>query len=169
VDRNATEKLIGKLRGVMPGLAMRTTFIAGFPGETDADYEELKQFVKEQKFERVGVFPYSLEPGTPAEKLDGHLPEEVKAARVAGIMEVQQSVAFNFAQAQIGLEHAVVIDGPDPEFSNHFRGRTYADSPDIDCEVRVKGKNLRGGDFVTVKVTAADGYDLVGKSVGAAW
>jgi len=169
VDRSATEKLIGKLRGVMPGLAMRTTFIAGFPGETDADYEELKQFVKEQKFERVGVFPYSLEPGTPAEKLDGHLPEEVKAARVAGIMEVQQSVAFNFAQAQIGLEHAVVIDGPDPEFSNHFRGRTYADSPDIDCEVRVKGKNLRGGDFVTVKVTAADGYDLVGKSVGAAW
>jgi ribosomal protein S12 methylthiotransferase len=169
VDRDATEKLITKLRGAMPGLAMRTTFIAGFPGETDADYEELKQFVKDQKFERVGVFPYSLEPGTAAEKLDGHLPEEVKAARVAGVMEVQQHVAFNYAQAQIGLEHAVVIDGPDPEFSNHFRGRTYADSPDIDCEVRVKGKNLRGGDFVTVKVTAADGYDLVGKSVGAAW
>jgi len=169
VDRDATERLITKLRGAMPGLAMRTTFIAGFPGETDADYEELKQFVKEQKFERVGVFPYSLEPGTAAEKLDGHLPEEVKAARVAGVMEVQQQVAFNYAQAQIGLEHAVVIDGPDPEFTNHFRGRTYADSPDIDCEVRVKGKNLRGGDFVTVKVTAADGYDLVGKSVGSAW
>jgi ribosomal protein S12 methylthiotransferase len=169
VDRAATEKLITKLRQAMPGLAMRTTFIAGFPGETESDYEELKQFVKEQKFERAGVFPYSLEPGTPAEKLDGHMPEEVKAARVAGIMEVQQSVAFDYAQAQIGLEHAVVIDGPDPEFAQHFRGRTYADSPDIDCEVRVKGKNLRGGDFVNVKVTAADGYDLVGKAVGAAW
>jgi ribosomal protein S12 methylthiotransferase len=101
--------------------------------------------------------------------MDGHLPEEVKQARVAGVMEAQQKVAFEFAQAQIGMEHAVIIDGPDPEFANHSRGRTTADSPDIDCEVRVKGKNLRAGDFVTVKITAADGYDLVGKAIGAAW
>ncbi len=169
VDRSATENLIGRLRKAMPNLAMRTTFIVGFPGETEADYEELKSFVAEQKFERVGVFPYSLEPGTPAEKLDGHMPEEVKQARVAGVMEVQQQIAFAYAGKQIGKELAVVIDGPDPEFANHFRGRTYADSPDIDCEVRVKGKNLRSGDFIKVKVTAADGYDLAGRSIGSAW
>ncbi len=169
VDRSATENLIGRLRKAMPNLAMRTTFIVGFPGETEADYEELKSFVAEQKFERVGVFPYSLEPGTPAEKLDGHMPEEVKQARVAGVMEVQQQIAFAYADKQIGKELAVVIDGPDPEFANHFRGRTYADSPDIDCEIRVKGKNLRSGDFIKVKVTAADGYDLAGRSIGSAW
>ncbi len=169
VDRKATETLLAKLRKAWPNLAMRTTFIVGFPGETEAEYEELKQFVADQKFERVGVFPYSLEPGTPAEKMEGHLPEEVKQARVAGVMEVQQKIAFDFAQAQIGTEQTVLIDGPDPEFANHFRGRTTADSPDIDCEVRVKGKNLQPGDFVTAKVTAADGYDLVGKAVGTAW
>ena len=169
VDRAATEKLLAKLRKAWPNLAMRTTFIVGFPGETEAEYEELKQFVAEQKFERVGVFPYSLEPGTPAEKMDGHLPEEVKQARVAGIMEVQQRIAFEFAQKQIGTQQTVLIDGPDPEFANHSRGRTTADSPDIDCEVRVKGKSLKSGDFVTAKITAADGYDLVGKAIGAAW
>ena len=169
VDRAATENLLGRLRSALPDLAMRTTFIVGFPGETEAEYEELKAFVAEQKFSRVGVFPYSLEPGTPAEKLDGHIPEEVKAARVAGIMEVQQGVAFGWAAAQIGKDHPVIIDGPDPEFASHFRGRTYADAPDIDCEIRVKGRNLRPGDFVTVKVTAADGYDLAGRAVGQPW
>ena len=169
VDRAATEKLLAKLRAAWPNLTMRTTFIVGFPGETEAEYEELKQFVADQKFERAGVFPYSLEPGTPAEKMDGHLPEEVKQARVAGIMEVQQRIAFDFAQTQIGTEQTVLVDGPDPEFANHFRGRTTADSPDIDCEVRVKGKNLQAGDFVTAKITAADGYDLVGKAIGAEW
>jgi ribosomal protein S12 methylthiotransferase len=84
-------------------------------------------------------------------------------------MEVQQRVAFGWAQAQVGKEHPVLIDGPDPEFANHFRGRTHADSPEIDCEVRVKGKNLRPGDFVKVKVTAADGYDLAGRAIGQPW
>ena len=169
VDRDATEKLIARMRRALPTLAMRTTFIVGFPGETEAEYEELKQFVRDQKFERAGVFPYSLEPDTPAEKLGDQIPEEVKQARVAGIMEIQQQIAFDWAAARIGDELDVVIDGPDPEFASHFRGRTYADSPDIDCEVRVKGKNLRPGDFVTVKITAADEYDLAGRAVGAAW
>lgn len=169
VDRAATESLLHRLREKWPGLAIRTTFITGFPGETDAEFEELRAFVADFKFERVGVFPYSLEPGTPAEKLDGHLPEDVKQARVAAIMEVQQQVAFGWANAQVGKEHAVVIDGPDPEFANHFRGRTTADAPEIDCEVRVKAKNLQPGDFVRAKVTAADGYDLVAKAIGQPW
>jgi ribosomal protein S12 methylthiotransferase len=169
VDRAATEELLHRLRAKWPGLAIRTTFIAGFPGETEAEFEELRRFVAEFKFERLGVFPYSLEPGTPAEKLDGHLPEEVKQARVAAIMEAQQRVAFGWAESQVGKELPVVIDGPDPEFANHVRGRTTADAPEIDCAVRVKGKNLRPGDFVKVKVTAADAYDLVGRAVGRPW
>ena len=168
VDRSATEKLLAKLRKAIPNLAMRTTFIAGFPGETEAEFEELREFLTEAKFERCGVFPYSLEPGTPAAKLDGHMPEDVKAARVASLMEVQQGVAFAFSQAQVGKELEAIIDGPDPEFANHFQGRTHADSPDIDCAIRVKGKNLRSGDIVRVKVTAADDYDLAGRTIGSA-
>jgi ribosomal protein S12 methylthiotransferase len=169
VDRKSTEELLRKLRENWPDLAIRTTFIVGFPGETDADFEELRQFVAEFKFERVGVFPYSLEPGTPAEKLDGHLPEDVKQARVDAIMAAQQRVAFDWAKARVGQDVPVVIDGPDPEFAAHARGRTCADAPEIDCAVRVKGKNLRAGDFVTVKLTAADGYDLAGRAVGQPW
>jgi ribosomal protein S12 methylthiotransferase len=168
VDRAATEHLLRRLRDRWPGLALRTTFIAGFPGETDAEFEELRRFVAEFKFERLGAFPYSREPGTPAEKLDGHLPEDVKAARVAALMEAQQAVAFGWAAGQVGKEVATIVDGPDPEFAGHARGRTTADSPEIDCAVRVKGKNLRPGDLVTAKVTAADGYDLVARAVGKA-
>ena len=169
VNRSATEELIARMRSAIPNLAMRTTFIVGFPGETDAEYEELKEFVLQQRFERAGVFAYSLEPGTPAEKLDGHLPQEVIKARVDDLMAAQQQIAFDWAQKQIGTEQVVILDGPDPEFANHARGRTVADSPDIDCLVRVKGKNLRAGDFVKVKVTAADGYDLSAKAVGDVW
>jgi ribosomal protein S12 methylthiotransferase len=169
VDRAATEALLHRLRSRWPDLAIRTTFIAGFPGETDAEFEELRRFVSDFRFERVGVFPYSLEPGTPAAKLDSQVPEDVKQARVAAIMEAQQAVAFGWAHAQIGKDHPVLIDGPDPEFASHFRGRTYADAPDIDCAVRVKGKNLQPGDFVKVKVTAADSYDLAGRAVGQPW
>jgi ribosomal protein S12 methylthiotransferase len=125
--------------------------------------------VADFKFERVGVFPYSLEPGTPAEKLDGQIPEDVKQSRVAAIMEVQQQVAFDWASKQVGKEHPVIIDGLDPELSNHVKGRTCADAPEIDCSVRVKGKNLRPGDFAKVKITSADGYDLVGRSIGQVW
>lgn len=169
VDRAATENLLGRLRASIPQLAIRTTFIVGFPGETDAEYEELKDFVTQARFERLGVFPYSLEPGTPAEKLDGHIPEEVKLQRVADLMEAQQQIAFDWANQQIGKELQVIIDGPDPEFPSHARGRSTADSPDIDCAVRVKGKNLRSGDFVRAKVTAADGYDLIARAIGSSW
>ncbi len=169
VDRAKTVDLLGKLRDTIPELAVRTTFITGFPGETDADFEELKAFLGEAKFERCGVFPYSLEPGTPAAKLGGHLPEAVKLARRDALMEVQQGVAFDWAAAQVGREMPVVIDGPDPEFPGHYQGRTYADSPDIDCAIRVKAKKLRPGDFIRAKVTAADGYDLVGRAIGQAW
>ncbi len=125
--------------------------------------------MREQKFERCGVFPYSREPGTPADRLPEHLPEEVKQARRDRIMRTQQEVAFTWSALQVGREVEAIVDGPDPEVPGHFLGRTHADAPDIDGLVRLKGKNLRPGDFVRVKVTAADGYDLAGRAIGEPW
>jgi len=165
VNRAETEKLLGKLRTAIPGLALRTTFIVGFPGETEAEFAELQAFVQEQRFERAGVFPYSLEPGTPAERLDGHLPDEVKLERRNRLMETQQALAFAWSQRQVGKELDVLIDGPDPEVPNHYLARSYADAPDIDGLVRVKGKSLHPGDLIRAKITGADGYDLAARAL----
>jgi ribosomal protein S12 methylthiotransferase len=163
VNRAATEELIARLRGAIPNLTLRTTFIVGFPGETEKEFEELCEFARSARFERAGVFPYSFEPGTPATKLDGHLPEEFKMARRDRLMEVQQEVAFAWSQEQVGKEIEVIIDGPDPEIPNHALARSHADAPDIDGLVRVKGKGLHAGDVVRVQVTGADGYDLAAR------
>jgi len=168
VTRSSTESLLTRLRQKIPNMAIRTTFIVGFPGETDADIAELNDFLQSMKFERAGVFTYSLEADTPASRMDGHLPEEVKRARHDSVMETQQGVALNWSLAQVGRETEAIIDGPDPEFPGHWQGRTWADSPDIDCIIRVKGKNLASGDIVRVKVAAADDYDLAGRAIGVA-
>ncbi len=165
VNRAATEELLAKLRSSIPGLTLRTTFITGFPGETEAEFEELLEFVKATRFERLGVFPYSFEPGTPATRLDGHLPEEVKLERRDRIMAAQQEIAFEVGRAAVGRELEVIIDGPDPELPGHFLARGHADAPEIDAVVRVKGKGLHAGDIVRVKVTAADGYDLAARAI----
>lgn len=166
VTRAETEALLGRLRAAIPGLALRTTFIVGFPGETDAEFEELRDFVSAAKFERCGVFVYSREPGTPADRLPDHLPEDVKQVRRDAVMAAQQQVAFEWTAAQVGRELDAIVDGPDPEVPGHYVARGHADAPDIDAAVRVKGKNLRPGDIVRVKVTAADGYDLAGRAIG---
>jgi ribosomal protein S12 methylthiotransferase len=165
VDRAATEELLAKLRRAIPNLTLRTTFIVGFPGETEAEFEELRAFVHTARFERVGVFPYSLEPGTPAARLPDHLTEEVKAERRNRLMEAQQEVAFAWTRAQIGKEIELIVDAADPEVPGHVLARGHADAPDIDCVVRLKGKNLRPGDIVTARVTGADGYDLLARAV----
>jgi ribosomal protein S12 methylthiotransferase len=167
VDRAATEKLLTRLRNTIPNLTLRTTFIVGFPGETEAEFKELCAFLQASRFERVGVFPYSFEPGTPATRLDGHLPEEVKTQRRNCLMEIQQDIALDWSRLQVGRQIEVIVDGPDPEIPNHWLARAQADAPDIDCLVRLKGKGLRPGDIVHIKVTAADGYDLVGRAVGS--
>ncbi len=167
VNRSTTENLIGRLRKAMPDMAFRTTFIVGFPGETDAEFHELCDFVRDTAFERAGVFTYSFEPDTPAAKLDCHLPEEIKQERRNRLMEIQQEVAFAWSQKQVGKEIDVLVDGPDPVVPNHFLGRSHADAPDIDGLVRVKGKNLEPGDIVKVKVTGADGYDLAARAIGS--
>jgi ribosomal protein S12 methylthiotransferase len=165
VTRAQTEELLGKLRRAIPNLSLRTTFIVGFPGETDAEHEELCVFVKEARFERLGVFPYSLEPGTPAERLPGHLPEEVKQGRRDRLMAIQQEIAFAHAQKQVGREVELIVDGPDPEVPGHALARSAADAPDIDCVVRLKGRNLRPGDLVHSRITGADGYDLMARAI----
>jgi ribosomal protein S12 methylthiotransferase len=166
VRRDEIETLLGKLRSALPRLTLRTTFIVGFPGETEAEFEELAEFIGSARFERCGVFPYSYEPGTPATRLEGHLDEEIKQERRDRLMEIQQDIALAWSAAQVGKTIEVIVDGPDPEFANHVQARSHADAPDIDCLVRVKGKSLRSGDIAQVKVTAADGYDLVGRAVG---
>lgn len=167
VNRAQTEELIDKLRKAMPNLTLRTTFIVGFPGETDAEFEELADYVRASRFERLGVFPYSLEPGTPAERLPDHLPEEVKQARRDRIMEIQQEIAFAHAQTQIGKEVELIVDGPDPEVPGHVQARSAADAPDIDCVVRLKGRNLQTGQLVQSRITGADGYDLIARAIRA--
>ncbi len=166
VNRQTTEELLHRLRSAIPGVVLRTTFIVGFPGETEAEFEELVEFVRQARFERAGVFPYSFEPTTPSARLDGHLPEEVKQQRRDRLMEVQQEVAFGWSRDQVGKEMEVLIDGPDPEVPHHGLARSYADAPEIDGLVRVKGKGLHAGDLVRVKVTGADGYDLAARAMG---
>ncbi|MCI0642279.1 MAG: 30S ribosomal protein S12 methylthiotransferase RimO [Gemmataceae bacterium] len=167
VRRQDTEELLATLRGRIPNLTMRTTFIVGFPGETEAEFEELVAFVRQSRFERAGVFTYSFEPGTPATRLEDHMPEDVKTERRDRLMKAQQEVALSWSQAQIGKTLETIVDGPDPEAPGHVLARGHADAPDIDCHVRVKGKGLQAGDIVTAKITGADGYDLLGRALGA--
>ncbi|HTI50222.1 MAG TPA: 30S ribosomal protein S12 methylthiotransferase RimO, partial [Planctomycetaceae bacterium] len=163
VDRKQTVELVGKLRERIPNLVMRTTFITGFPGETDAQFAELRDFVEEMRFERMGVFTYSLEPDTPAVKLDGHLPEEVKEARRDELMALQQQIAFEFGDSLVGYELDVLIDGQVDEET--WIGRSYADAPEIDGAVYVSGQDLPVGGFLPVAIEARQDYDLVGTAV----
>lgn len=165
VDRAGTEDLLARLRSAIPNLTLRTTFISGFPGETEAEHVELCDFVRSQKFDRLGVFPYSREPGTPADRLPDHLPEEVKVERRDQIMAIQQEIAFTRARARIDTETEVIVDAPDPEVPGHYLARGPFDAPEIDCVVRLKGKNLRPGDLVRSRVTGTDGYDLIARAI----
>jgi ribosomal protein S12 methylthiotransferase len=168
VGREETVELLAKLRSRIPNLVMRTTFITGFPGETDADFEELADFVREQKFERLGVFTYSFEPDTPAAKLPDHLPEDVKDERRAILMAEQQEIAFAWNDAQMGRQLDVILDGAVPGEENAWIGRSYADAPDVDGVVYVTGEKLKVGAIVPCEVVGRDGYDLIAAQIGPA-
>jgi ribosomal protein S12 methylthiotransferase len=167
VNRSETEQLLAKLRSRIPNLVMRTTMITGFPGETDADFEEVVEFVREQRFERLGVFTYSLEPDTPAARLPDRVPEEVMHARRNRLMAEQQKIAFTWNDAQIGRRLDVLVDAAVPDEKNAWVGRSYADAPDVDGVVFVTGEGLRAGDLVPCEIVARNGYDLVAAAVGA--
>ncbi len=166
VNRAQTVELVQKLRERIDNLVLRTTFVVGFPGETDVQFEELRDFVEEAQFERMGVFTYSLEPGTPATKLDGHLPEEVKEARRDELMELQQEIAFDYADSLVGYELDVLIDEPLGE--GVWAGRAYFDAPEIDATIYVseaeleEGQQLAPGQIVPVELLERRDYDLIG-------
>lgn len=166
VNRRETEELVAKLRQRIPGLVMRTTFITGFPGETDEQFEELVEFAENQRFERVGVFTYSFEADTPAARLPDHLPEEVKEARRERLMQIQQQIALDWNAAQVGKRWDVLIDRPVPGERDAWIGRSYADAPDVDSVTYVTGKKLAAGKIVPCEIVASSGYDLVGVAVG---
>jgi ribosomal protein S12 methylthiotransferase len=166
--RAESEAIISRLRATIPGLVLRTTFIVGFPGETEAEFGELVDFVAATRFERLGVFPYSFEGDTPAAKLAGHLPQAVTLERRDRVMATQQPVAFEFNQTLAGKTLDVIIDSPAPEERHLWMGRSYADAPDVDGITWVRGAELHAGDLVSCKIVAAEGYDLVARPLAAA-
>jgi len=159
VNREKTIELVEKLRARIANLVMRTTFVVGFPGETDEQFEELREFVHDARFQRMGVFTFSREPGTAADRLDGQLPEDVKEARKDILMADQQEIAFECADSMVGYELDCVIDGEVEE--GVWVGRTFADAPEIDGSVYVEGEDLEVGRMVPVEITARQDYDLV--------
>ncbi|MGN6135897.1 MAG: 30S ribosomal protein S12 methylthiotransferase RimO [Aureliella sp.] len=164
-----TRRLVEKLRARIDGLVLRTTFITGFPGETEQHVDELADFIAEAKFERAGVFTYSLEPDTPAARLTDHVPEEVKQARHERLMLVQQRVAFDWTEQTIGNAFEVIIDKPFDTKRNVWIGRTYADAPDVDALVYVTGQPrhpIAAGRIMPVEVVDRRGYDLIAATVG---
>jgi len=159
-----TTKLLKKFREAMPEMAIRTTLIVGYPGETQADFEALKTFVKEMRFDRLGCFTYSHEENTTAYELEDDVPEEIKLARANEIMEIQSQISWELNQEKIGKTFRCLIDRKE---GNYFVGRTEYDSPDVDNEVLIDAKKhyVKTGDFVEVKIIDATDYDLYGEPV----
>ncbi|MEG1864445.1 MAG: 30S ribosomal protein S12 methylthiotransferase RimO [Alistipes sp.] len=160
--------LIGKLRAAIPDLALRTTLLVGYPGESEADFAELEQFVREVRFERLGVFAYSEEEGTySAEKLHDDVPEKIKQERVECIMALQNKLSLEHNQQRVGRTERVVIDSRQGDF---YVGRTQYDSPEVDQEILIAAadRRLLRGHFYEVRITSAADYDLYGEVVGSA-
>lgn len=159
------KETVSLLRKEIPDIVLRTTLIAGFPGETQEQHEELMEFVDEMEFERLGVFAYSPEENTPAASMPDQIPEEIKEERRDAILELQQEIAFDKAADMVGRTLYAMIEGKVAD-EPAYVARTYADSPDIDGYVFVNtGEMLMSGDFVKVKITGSAEYDLIGELV----
>jgi ribosomal protein S12 methylthiotransferase len=161
VSRDETERLLDRLRQRIGRLVLRTTLIAGFPGETEAQFAELLDFLTRRRFERLGAFAFCNEPGTAAAELDGHLPEDVKQARRDRLMAAQQEIAFAWNASQVGKRLDVMIDRCISAEKNAYVGRSYADAPEVDGQVYVTGENIEPGQIVACEVVATKDYDLI--------
>jgi len=166
VDRDATLRLLERIRERIPGVAIRTTLIAGFPGETDAEFEELLEFVESFRFDALGVFPYSLEPDTPAGRMKNQVPDDVKADRVDALMRVQQKVAFALGDERVGSVFDVLVDEMTAEGTAIARHEGQA--PSVDSVTLVEGCRATPGEFVTVRCSGRNEYDLVARPVEVA-
>jgi len=165
VTGDQTREILDRLRKRIDNLILRTTFLVGYPGETQAQFEQLAAWVQAERFPRVGVFPYSVEEGVYAETLDGPVPEDIKLQRRDRLMAIQQPIAFAWANSQIGRQLDVMIDAELPDAPGAWIGRTYADAPEIDGVVYVSGENLKAGEIVSAEMVASRGYDLVGAAL----
>ena len=159
-----TTELIKNIRGILPEIAIRTTLIVGYPGETEGDFEILKNWVAETRFERLGCFTYSHEENTHAYELEDNVPQEVKQERANEIMQIQSQISWELNQTKVGKIYKCVIDRKQ---GNHFVGRTEIDSPDVDNEVLIDAEKfyLKTGDFATIEITEATDFDLYGVPV----
>lgn len=165
ITRQKTEDLIATIREKVPGIALRTTLIAGYPGETEEHFQEMLTFVRDMRFDRLGIFTYSHEEQTHAFNFTDDVPEETKQERADAVMELQESISFELNQAKIGKELKVLIDRKEGEY---FVGRTEADSPEVDNEVLIPAADhyLRLGEFAQIRITDATEFDLHGTPVG---
>ncbi len=164
-SRAQLEKLVENLRQAIPDVALRTTLITGFPGETQEDHEELMDFVQNMEFDRLGVFTYSQEEDTPAAEMEDQVPEDVKEARKAELMELQQEISAEKGEKRAGQILRCLVEGAIPR-EGAYVARTYADAPDVDGYLFIRtGEQLMSGDFVQAVVTGALEYDLIGELV----
>jgi ribosomal protein S12 methylthiotransferase len=165
ITREKTEELVDEIRAKVPGIAIRTTLIVGYPGETKEDFQEMYDFVEKMRFDRLGVFTYSHEENTHAYSLEDDVPEKTKRERADKIMELQSGISYELNQEKVGKTFKVLFDRVEGDY---FIGRTEFDSPEVDNEVLVKKEGdvfVRIGDFANVEITSADHYDLYGKLV----
>ncbi len=161
--RQDLQDIVGRLRKEIPDICLRTTLITGFPGETEEDHEELMAFVDEMEFDRLGVFTYSAEEDTPAACMEGQIPEDIKEARREELMELQQDISFEKAEAMTGTELWCMVEGKIAD-EYAYVARTYKDAPGIDGYIFIQTmEELMSGDFVKVHVTGAEEYDLIGE------
>ena len=162
--KEKTTKLLQEFRAKVPNMTIRTTLIVGYPGETEANFQELKQWVSDMRFERLGCFTYSHEENTHAYNLEDDVPEDVKIERANQIMEIQSQISWELNQQKIGQEFNVIIDRKE---GNYFVGRTEFDSPDVDNEVRIDATKtyLKTGEYATIKIIEAEDFDLYGQVV----
>lgn len=164
ITREKTEELIADIRAKVPGIAIRTTLISGYPGETEEDFQEMYDWVERTGFDRLGIFTYSHEENTHAFNFEDDVPEDVKRERADQIMELQSGISYELNQKKIGKTFKVLFDKIEGDY---YIGRTEFDSPDVDNEVLVKKEQgyIRLGDFTNIKITSADHYDLYGDIV----
>ena len=162
--KEKTTSLINKMRNRVPNMAIRTTLIVGYPGETEENFQELKSWVQEMRFERLGCFTYSHEENTHAFNLEDDVPEDVKQQRANEIMEIQSQISWELNQQKVGQEIKVIIDRKEGEY---FVGRTEFDSPDVDNEVLIPAHDiyLKTGQYLTVKIVDASDFDLYAEVV----
>jgi ribosomal protein S12 methylthiotransferase len=162
IGSTETKKLVHKLRELLPDVALRTTMLVGYPGETEENFMELMRFIEESRFDRLGVFAYSAEEGTSSFNLTDDVPEALKQERVERLMELQQSISLKLNEKKIGKVFKTIIDGKEGEV---FLGRTEYDSPEVDNEVIISDNSVRIGEFYKIRVSSATEFDLVGEKI----